>query len=55
MLLLFILLAGDSGYDPTVWPPPKLGWLFKFDHSAEVAVVVGVAAFVRFSHALLFE
>jgi hypothetical protein len=32
-----------------------LAWLFRVEGSAEVAVVVGLAAFVRLSHALLFE
>ncbi|WIA19696.1 hypothetical protein OEZ85_005623 [Tetradesmus obliquus] len=46
---------GPSGYDPTAWPPVGLAWLFRVEGSAEVAVVVGLAAFVRLSHALLFE
>lgn len=46
---------GGSGYDPTTWPPPGLGWLFRVEGSAEVAVVVGAAALVRFTHAVLFE
>ncbi|KAF6260030.1 hypothetical protein COO60DRAFT_1509923 [Scenedesmus sp. NREL 46B-D3] len=46
---------GPSGYDPTAWPPVGLAWLFRVEGSAEVAVVVGLATFLRLSHALLFE
>eukprot|EP00878_Enallax_costatus_P021139 GHUV01022372.1.p1 GENE.GHUV01022372.1~~GHUV01022372.1.p1 ORF type:complete len:207 (+),score=76.42 GHUV01022372.1:509-1129(+) len=46
---------GPSGYDPTQWPPPGLAWLFQYQYSAEVAVVVGAATFIRLAHALLFE
>jgi len=47
--------AGGSGYDPTTWPPPGLGWLFQYSYTAELAVVLGTAAFLRLGHALLFE
>lgn len=46
---------GPSGYDPTQWPPPGLAWLFQYQFSAEVAVVVGTVTFVKLGHALLFE
>lgn len=46
---------GGSGYDPTSWPPVGLAPLFALPYSAEVAVVVGTALVVRFTHALLFE
>jgi hypothetical protein len=47
---------GGSGIDNTAWPPVGLPpWLFSARYSAEVAVVLGAALFVRFSHALLFE
>jgi hypothetical protein len=44
-----------SGYDPTNWPPVGLAPMFQLPYSAEIAVVVGTAVFVRFTHALLFE
>jgi hypothetical protein len=28
------------------WPPPKLGWLFQAEYSAEVAVALSLAGFV---------
>jgi putative component of membrane protein insertase Oxa1/YidC/SpoIIIJ protein YidD len=38
--------AGGNGYDPVQWPPPKLGWLFQADYSAEVAVALSIVGFV---------
>jgi hypothetical protein len=46
---------GPSGYDPTTWPPPRLEAVFKYQYSAEAAVVLGTFLFYRFMHALLFE
>jgi hypothetical protein len=53
--LLVTQPAGNSGYDPTSWPPVGLGPLFSLPFSAEVAVVVGAATVLRLGHALLFE
>eukprot|EP00775_Hariotina_reticulata_P012548 gene12549-12681_t len=46
---------GPSGYDPTTWPPPGLEVVFKYQYSAEAAVVLGTCLFYRFMHALIFE
>lgn len=46
---------GNSGYDPTSWPPVGLGPVFAWHYSAEAAVVLGTALVLRLGHALLFE
>ncbi|KAF8062915.1 rbpE [Scenedesmus sp. PABB004] len=47
---------GPSGHDPTAWPPRGTpAWLWAAPGSAEVACVLGLAAFVRLGHALLFD
>ncbi|KAI8467686.1 MAG: hemolytic domain-containing protein, partial [Monoraphidium minutum] len=45
---------GDSGYDPTSWPPVGIAPLFAWEYSAQVAVVAGTALVLKLGHALLF-
>lgn len=49
------MVSGSSGYDPPIWPPPGLQLVFQYQHTEQVAVVCGIALFIRLGHALLFE
>lgn len=55
MLCIPPCTPGNSGYDPSNWPPVGLAPMFQWEYSAQVAVIAGAALVVKLGHILLFE